>query len=619
MDEKMISVVKEITLNINTYQDRKIKPTLINFFFGKNGAGKSTIAQCFKGQKAGISPDISSYEALVYDKEFIESHLQEDKDMPGVFSMNAEDIEKQNQIATKQNEVGQLREQYDAKKSEKDEKEKFPSSIRPSYEGSFWNPTGSIREAFPKAVKARIYGRVSKASFFNEIIKENTAKKANLKDLRRLYDIAFDSDTTKYNPLKKPQLIAETQINGFDLLDTEIISSSDNEYAKFIKRIGATDWLKRSHTMFTHNAGSQCPYCGEKLRENFEEDFAACFNEQYQRDTKTLKEFIDAYERKTNNALSILDGNKNGAFPKINFTVYDAKVAELKATIDLNKKKLQEKLAAPATAMSIDSVDDKITEIIALIDSFNKDIKEYSDIVLSRETKQDECVQTVWQHLAFLVKDIRAEYDKKIRDNKDTLEKLQTELNGITKKGRTLNDEIAELTKEIKGVDSTMIAINQTLADSGFQGFKLTKKGYKDEDKNKYVIIRDDKTIAKGLSEGERNFIAFLYFYHKVWGRESAEAEFKDRIVVIDDPVSSMDSNSLFIVSSLIRRLIRISYNNGDPSPAQTMPFVEWAGYKATPYVIGDKVVILTEHPQGKDEDAHVECIVRLINKFKQV
>lgn len=59
--------------------------------------------------------------------------------------------------------------------------------------------------------------------------------------------------------------------------------------------------------------------------------------------------------------------------------------------------------------------------------------------------------------------------------------------------------------------------------------------------------------------------------------------------------------------------------NNGDPSPAQTMPFVEWAGYKATPYVIGDKVVILTEHPQGKDEDAHVECIVRLINKFKQV
>ena len=120
-----------------------------------------------------------------------------------------------------------------------------------------------------------------------------------------------------------------------------------------------------------------------------------------------------------------------------------------------------------------------------------------------------------------------------------------------------------------------MLAINKTLIDSGFQRFHLKKKGNKDVDKNRYVIVRDDNTIAKGLSEGERNFIAFLYFYHKVFGRESSNEVFQDRIVVIDDPVSSMDSSSLFIVSSLIRNLISICYNNGTPAHRDAPRFIK--------------------------------------------
>lgn len=38
----------------------------------------------------------------------------------------------------------------------------------------------------------------------------------------------------------------------------------------------------------------------------------------------------------------------------------------------------------------------------------------------------------------------------------------------------------------------------------------------------------------------------------------------KDKIVVIDDPVSSMDSSALFIVSSLVREMIEVCHNNFD-------------------------------------------------------
>lgn len=78
---------------------------------------------------------------------------------------------------------------------------------------------------------------------------------------------------------------------------------------------------------------------------------------------------------------------------------------------------------------------------------------------------------------------------------------------------------------------------------------------------NVYEVIREDGSIAENLSEGERNFIAFLYFYHQVRGSMSSE-ELKEKIVVIDDPVSSMDSTALFLVSAIVREMINVCRNN---------------------------------------------------------
>ena len=127
MEEKMSAPVRKITLDTNTYHNESFEPTLVNFLFGKNGVGKSTIADSFKGDKVGISPDISQYEVLVYDQEFIKKEIQEDKDMPGVFSMNEEDIEKQNQITAKQEELSKTRAEYSEKKKVKAEKDKIPA------------------------------------------------------------------------------------------------------------------------------------------------------------------------------------------------------------------------------------------------------------------------------------------------------------------------------------------------------------------------------------------------------------------------------------------------------------------------------------------------------------
>ncbi len=68
--------------------------------------------------------------------------------------------------------------------------------------------------------------------------------------------------------------------------------------------------------------------------------------------------------------------------------------------------------------------------------------------------------------------------------------------------------------------------------------------------------MRLDNSDAKAtLSEGEKTFVTFLYFYYLLKGSESDSGMTIDRIVVFDDPVSSLDSDILFIVGSLIKGL----------------------------------------------------------------
>ncbi len=106
--------------------------------------------------------------------------------------------------------------------------------------------------------------------------------------------------------------------------------------------------------------------------------------------------------------------------------------------------------------------------------------------------------------------------------------------------------------------EAAIDSINKILKDSGFQGFGIhAKEGLK----NVYEVIREDGSIAENISEGERNFIAFLYFYHQVRGSMSSEGLNK-KIVVIDDPAASMDSTALFCVSAIVREMINVCRNN---------------------------------------------------------
>ncbi len=136
---------------------------------------------------------------------------------------------------------------------------------------------------------------------------------------------------------------------------------------------------------------------------------------------------------------------------------------------------------------------------------------------------------------------------------------MRTRLDKNNKDIKKENDIIKENEKKITGITDTLIEINQILKSFAFDGFELANGKME----GTYKVIRPDGTeVGKTLSEGEYRFISFLYFYYLINGSNESSGIIKDKILVIDDPISSLDSNSLFIVSTLVKKLITDCFEN---------------------------------------------------------
>lgn len=256
--------------------------------------------------------------------------------------------------------------------------------------------------------------------------------------------------------------------------------------------------------------------------------------------------------------MRLLQTNTADAMPSLDLKAYQERLSLLESKFEVNRQRIAEKVKEPSKTVSLEDTDTLLLEIGAMIDDINKLIKANNDVVAAKKSSKEKCKTEIMQYLAFMLAD-------EVTGYKDEVARLKTEIDDVTERGKKLKKEIGELTTQISelnkhnaNTEAAIDSINKILRDSGFQGFSIRAK---DGVENVYEIVRENGTVAENLSEGERNFIAFLYFYHRVRGSMNSE-ELKEKIVVIDDPVSSMDSTALFIVSAIVREMINVCRNN---------------------------------------------------------
>jgi wobble nucleotide-excising tRNase len=558
MPTKMTSAIKQIRLNDATFSNTVIEPTFINFFYGKNGVGKSTIACAVKDESnlqwdAGTS--VLDYDVLVYDTTFIKENFANYDNLPGVFTINETNIAVQKELEQLKAERKQKREEYLNYKKSITEKTLGKEQAMTTFQTTCWKKVEQLRKIFD----APITGKKKPALFAQEILVINP-RKHDFEELRKLCETAYSKEAQIYQELSKPQDTTFQSLSGYGLVGKIISSSSETDFSKFVKALKATDWVRDGHSHYSENNNGKCPYCQQPLPANFDDEIAACFDEIYQNEISDVIEFQKTFSKEMDSVLSTLNTNIDIAMPGIDLEEYKTKLQSLADAITIDKQRIAAKVKEPSKIVALQEIDTLITEMNAIIDSLNEKIRGNNDIVNDIKTQKIKCKKNIWEYLAdFLGNEVKS-YNNTVAALDKEIKQLKIDMDKLTSLGFSLAQKINELNKKTINTESTIESINNILSHSGFQGFSLHSK---ENVPNTYEVIRYDGTVAENLSEGERNFIAFLYFYNIVRGSLNS-AEVKEKIVVIDDPVSSLDSSALFIVSALVREMIEVCNNNTD-------------------------------------------------------
>ncbi|MES2428387.1 MAG: AAA family ATPase [Bacteroidota bacterium] len=147
---------------------------------------------------------------------------------------------------------------------------------------------------------------------------------------------------------------------------------------------------------------------------------------------------------------------------------------------------------------------------------------------------------------------------------KTSIEDIATEDNRLNLMGGALKnkrDEIIRLQGEKRNLEAQAKdeskgaeLVNQHLMHYfGHNELKLVAEG---EQPNIKFSIHRDGIPANNLSEGECSLISFCYFMAKIEDELKDETESGKLIIYIDDPISSLDSNHIFFMFSLIENVI---------------------------------------------------------------
>ena len=143
-------------------------------------------------------------------------------------------------------------------------------------------------------------------------------------------------------------------------------------------------------------------------------------------------------------------------------------------------------------------------------------------------------------------------YDSKRNGLNKAIADVTLQIESATIIQRVKVADIRALEKSTTSIQPTIDEINELLISVGFECFSLAmaynRTGYK-------LIRRNGSDAKETLSEGESSLVSLLYFFHLLKGSNAESGMTIDRVAVFDDPVTSLDSDILLIVSGLIQGL----------------------------------------------------------------
>lgn len=540
----------------------------MNFFFGANGTGKSTIARYlynlamaeeekdFHFSKSKQSGFDSTRETIkVFDADYVSRNFYNNDSLDGVFSLNEKNEAIDKEIMNKEADIKRIDSE---EKSNEENKKTLDDELEKKFKDTYEKVFEYRNEfKFASAPDAAIKNGNNKKTFYEALSSKQYSNVKTFDELKNDYNIIFDSnikEITKKLDNSKITELQDVEIKLNELLDKVIVGKEDVPIKQLIDKLNNKNWVEQGQEYVLSSEG-KCPFCQQDLTEDFKQQLKLLFDEEYKTSINEIKRLKMQYESIADDFIRNIDSLLQEYDD--NHIVLNFKT-KVDALINKNLAIIDSKLLAPNEKKQLQS----ITTLQAEVADINKKIKDNNDVFSNRKARIIQYNEDVLCYLAEKAKDdislfnsTKTNIEKQKQECEAKISSLKTERNAKT-------GELETLRQQTVNTKDAVERINSLLKTAGFDNFYIDEIS-SENNISKYRILRekaDTNSAFKTLSEGEKNFIAFLYFYQQCLGYSKDESTLK-KIIVIDDPVSSMDSQVLFFVNSLIQKLVECKFN----------------------------------------------------------
>lgn len=317
-----------------------------------------------------------------------------------------------------------------------------------------------------------------------------------------------------------------------------------------------------------HTAAGICEFCGNTVMNERLEAIRAHFS----KDLADHKQKIEGLLKRVQSAKFDLylpkevefdpqfrDAYRKAAAPLPNAIATFNQAVETLA--DDVQRKIDDSRKAMVPTPQVEGLARSIADIVSAINAL---IKSNNELAANFNEARSEAQRKVKYHYVQQSIDAQtvAGHDRK----KGRLLRRKDRVNAYAQR---IQPEIAKLQALISQAQRGREKVNERLASMlGSEALQIEVFNDSTSDQERFRLVRKNGTPARNVSDGERTAIAFSYFLTKL--QELQPEEFKETIVYIDDPVSSLDANHIFQVNAAINDLFFHKVKNAQGNDAWT-------------------------------------------------
>lgn len=535
-----------------------------NLIYGWNGSGKTTISRVMRSLKKGtIDPALMkdganpSFQFRLLDDSTVGSkNLSGWHDKIRVFNcdfvrenINADEAEAQPvyHLGKEQGDalekLAEVREQLEKDGKELIDQNTQYSAAKTAMESALTDSARVISEAISdrKFDKSKLRKVLDK---FNGDGTDTASLVLNEMAIKAVLNTATGS-----NDKTRIEELVFTPAKTLDTIHAAVEKACNTSVTKAaIEELDANAELRRwaEKGVALHKDKDTCAFCASKI----EDDRLTLLNQYFNDAYKNLMDSISTEQHNIKTLISEIEAvrptDSGRIYQEIRVqyetdskTVTDAAAAFVTACNGLSASLIEKKgkLVEPVPVASIAVLQEKARTFTAAISKLNQSIANHNEKCDNFQTAVEDARGKIISHHSAI-------HYASYKASLDTLDSIDKKIAPLKEAIEKLKEDETTLDAQLREHDIAVDRINELLASFlGRSDIKLIT-----HDKGYYIEREGER--AKHLSEGEKTAIAFTYFISKM---EEKEFDIENSVIVVDDPISSLDTNALYAAGSFIR------------------------------------------------------------------